>query len=90
MSQRGYDIADDFMYFKAGAYNGSNDEDGGLPDDFSQVTSIILRRLIIGTLAIIVLVRCVGLHKYLVIPIIICCNNLSVTGLYRLPKRIKN
>ena len=38
MSMSGYDIADDFMYFKAGAYNQNNTSDGGLADDFAQVT----------------------------------------------------
>mgnify|MGYP003706743087 CR=1 FL=1 len=38
MTQSGYSTADEFMYFKAGAYNQNNDDDGGLPDDFSQVT----------------------------------------------------
>jgi len=38
MSASGYDIAQEFMYFKAGAYNQNNTSDGGLADDFSQVT----------------------------------------------------
>jgi poly(beta-D-mannuronate) lyase len=38
MSASGYDIAKEFMYFKAGAYNQNNTSDGGLADDFSQVT----------------------------------------------------
>jgi poly(beta-D-mannuronate) lyase len=38
MTESGYSTADEFMYFKAGAYNGNNDSDGGLPNDFSQVT----------------------------------------------------
>lgn len=38
MSESGYDIAAEFMYFKAGAYNQNNTSDGGLADDFSQVT----------------------------------------------------
>ena len=38
MSDSGYDVANEFMYFKAGAYNQNNEEDGGAPDDFVQVT----------------------------------------------------
>lgn len=38
MSLSGYDIANDFMYFKAGAYNQNNTDDGGLAGDFAQVT----------------------------------------------------
>ena len=38
MSASGYDIAQEFMYFKAGAYNQNNTSDGGIADDYSQVT----------------------------------------------------
>lgn len=38
MSASGYDVDDDFMYFKAGAYNQNNTEDDGDPEDFAQVT----------------------------------------------------
>lgn len=38
MSGSGYDVSNDFMYFRAGAYNQNNTEDGGLPNDFAQVT----------------------------------------------------
>lgn len=38
MTTSGYDVADDFMYFKAGAYNQNLDQDGGDPEDFAQVT----------------------------------------------------
>ena len=38
MSQSGYDIANEFVYFKAGAYNQNNTSDGGLAADFAQVT----------------------------------------------------
>ena len=34
----GYDIANEFMYFKAGAYNQNNTSDSGAADDFAQVT----------------------------------------------------
>lgn len=37
MSQRGYDIANDFMCFKTGAYH-ENNSAGDQPDDFAQVT----------------------------------------------------
>ena len=33
-----YDIADEFMYFRAGAYNQNNADDGGDPEDFAQAT----------------------------------------------------
>lgn len=42
MSDSGYNVADDFMYFKAGAYNQNNTEDGGEPDDFAQVSFYVL------------------------------------------------
>lgn len=42
MSASGYDVFDDFMYFKAGAYNQNNTEDGGDPEDFAQVTFYVL------------------------------------------------
>ena len=35
MSDSGYDVYDDFMYFKAGVYN---QNDTGDPDDFTQAT----------------------------------------------------
>lgn len=35
MSESGYDVANDFMYFKAGAYNQNNTGD---PEDYTQVT----------------------------------------------------
>ena len=38
MSLSGYDVADDYVYFKAGLYNQNNTEDGGLGSDFAQVT----------------------------------------------------
>lgn len=38
MSASGYDVADDFMYFKAGAYNQNNTDDGGVGTDFAQAT----------------------------------------------------
>lgn len=38
MGLSGYDVADDFMYFKAGAYNQNNTSDGGLGEDYAQVT----------------------------------------------------
>lgn len=33
-----YDIAAEFMYFRAGAYNQNNADDGGAPEDFAQAT----------------------------------------------------
>ena len=42
MSASGYDVADDFMYFKAGAYNQNNTDDGGDPNDFAQATFYVL------------------------------------------------
>ena len=38
MSSSGYDVADDFMYFKAGAYNQNNTDNGGVATDFAQAT----------------------------------------------------
>ncbi len=38
MSSSGYDVADDFMYFKAGAYNQNNTTDGGIASEFVQAT----------------------------------------------------
>ncbi len=35
MSNSGYDVADDYMYFKAGVYNQNNTGDG---DDYVQAT----------------------------------------------------
>ena len=38
MTSSGYDVADDFMYFKAGAYNQNNTTDGGIASEFVQAT----------------------------------------------------
>jgi len=35
MTNSGYDVSDDFMYFKAGAYHVNNSGD---PEEFAQVT----------------------------------------------------
>lgn len=42
MSESGYGIEKEFMYFKAGAYNQNNTRDGGAPDDFAQATFYVL------------------------------------------------
>ena len=38
MSDSGYDVANDFMYFRAGAYNQNNTSDGGIASEFVQAT----------------------------------------------------
>jgi hypothetical protein len=57
---------------------------------FLRLPSIILRRLLISVLTVATWLCFFGVHKYLVIPIVICCNIVNVTAAARCSAYFKN